>query len=539
MKKIVISIQDNSLLISYKHNQIIREDLMNTNIISNEEIVFSDDYLKENINIVLPFFYELCEMNKIDTLVFQSNSLALFLLPYFRKVKIVSIKIKKQETFLYEVYEEILRFGTVKFLDVFTIPNYMFELLDKNGINVTTHSEVFYISPFMEDNHLTIYSNMYYKKDISIFNELTNEDKDDFNTFLRVNRKLRYIKIMKFNINDIKFIFEILNKYKYKYVFIEIYDNITNNQDILKLKELNKKYKHKHIEVGLRYSEEYISANLMKQVNINTLKLSSILLISMVFLIFGYSLYENYLSLTVVNNITDKVNEVIEKSNNNDPIDIVEGYNFANRPIVNKYIASLLQINQDVVGYIKVNNTAVDYPVVKSTDNNFYLKKNLYGEDDRNGWIYMDYRNSDKYLSDNTIIYGHNMYYSGVMFGTLHKVMYYNWYSKPENQIIQFDTMYESMKWQIFSIYTISNTTDYLRVNFETDEEKQAYLDQEVKRNRVKIDTSVSVKDKILTLSTCSGDTERLVIHAKLIEDKKEETTEEPSEENIQKEETN
>ena len=277
----------------------------------------------------------------------------------------------------------------------------------------------------------------------------------------------------------------------------------------------------------------------MKQVNINTLKLSSILLISMVFLIFGYSLYENYLSLTVVNNITDKVNEVIEKSNNNDPIDIVEGYNFANRPIVNKYIASLLQINQDVVGYIKVNNTAVDYPVVKSTDNNFYLKKNLYGEDDRNGWIYMDYRNSDKSLSDNTIIYGHNMYYSGVMFGTLHKVMYYNWYSKPENQIIQFDTMYESMKWQIFSIYTISNTTDYLRVNFETDEEKQAYLDQEVKRNRVKIDTSVSVKDKILTLSTCSGDTERLVIHAKLIEDKKEETTEVPSEENMQKEETN
>ena len=58
LKKIIINIQNDTLLFSYKRNHTIREDLMNTNIISDSELVFSDDYIVENKKIVMPFFQE-------------------------------------------------------------------------------------------------------------------------------------------------------------------------------------------------------------------------------------------------------------------------------------------------------------------------------------------------------------------------------------------------------------------------------------------------------------------------------------------------
>ena len=174
-----------------------------------------------------------------------------------------------------------------------------------------------------------------------------------------------------------------------------------------------------------------------------------------------------------------------------------------------------MEINKDVVGYLKVNNTNIDYPVVQYTDNDYYLKKNFYGEDDKNGWVYMDFRNSDKFLNDNTIIYGHNMYYSGVMFGTLHRALNSSWYTNKENLIISFNTMYETMNWQIFSIYTIRKTSDYLRVSFDTLEDKQDYINKVKERSITNFDVSVTSEDYLLTLSTCTGDNERLVIHAK------------------------
>ena len=152
-----------------------------------------------------------------------------------------------------------------------------------------------------------------------------------------------------------------------------------------------------------------------------------------------------------------------------------------------------------------------------SNDNKYYLKKNLYGEDDRNGWIYMDFRNSDKFLNDNTIIYGHNMYYSGVMFGTLHRVLNSFWYNNPENLVISFDTMYESMNWQIYSIYTIPKTSDYLKVSFENESLKQEYIDMTKNRSIKDFGVEVTPSDYLLTLSTCTGDNDRLVVHAKLI----------------------
>ena len=110
------------------------------------------------------------------------------------------------------------------------------------------------------------------------------------------------------------------------------------------------------------------------------------------------------------------------------------------------------------------------------------------------------------------------MYYSGVMFGTLHRVLNSSWQEDPTNLVISFNTAYETMNWQIFSIYTIPKTSDYLRVSFDDDNDKMDYINMVKGRSKKDYEQEVTAKDKILTLSTCTGNNARLVIHAKLIQ---------------------
>ena len=88
MKKILVLLENNSLYFTYKTNQTVREDLMNTNIISNSELIFGEDYIRDDQKIVIPFFQELVAMNKIDTIVFQNSKLASFLLTIFTDCEI-------------------------------------------------------------------------------------------------------------------------------------------------------------------------------------------------------------------------------------------------------------------------------------------------------------------------------------------------------------------------------------------------------------------------------------------------------------------
>ncbi len=511
MKKIVIHIQNSTLIFSYRKSTLIREDLMNTNIISDSELVFTDDYILENKKLVLPFLEELCEMNHINTITFQNNEIAFTLLELFEKIKIWTIKIKKQENLTYEVCEKLMKIKHLHEIDCYSIPEFLLELLDSHHIKVTTHSEIFYISPFMSQNKLTDYTKIYYAKTIKIYDKLTEEDKEDFIAFLKINRYLKQITLLKLEKEDLEYILEMLKVYRFKNIYLELHENITKEEDYLYLKKLNKAYHKNHLEIGLYYSEEYLQDNLMKQIIINTLKLCAIIIICFIVGMITYVSIDNYFAMQEVTKIQENVKETMD---NTEEIELPGTEVTEGLVIKNKYIASLLAINPDIVGYLKVNNTNIDYPVVLSNDNKRYLNQNLYGEEDKNGWIFMDFRNSDKFLNDNTIIYGHNMYYSGVMFGTLHRVLYSSWYNNEENLNIQFDTMYESMTWRIYSIYTIPKTSDYLKVNFETIEEKQAYIDMTKNRSIKNFGTEVTTNDKLLTLSTCTGDNERLVVHA-------------------------
>ena len=134
------------------------------------------------------------------------------------------------------------------------------------------------------------------------------------------------------------------------------------------------------------------------------------------------------------------------------------------------------------------------------------------------GWIYADYRSNFDTLNQNTIIYGHNVLGTNLLFSSLTNTINSSWYDNQNNLIITFNTEKENMKWQIFSIYLIPVTNDYLITNFNSQESFLKFV-QKLKDRSIK-DFSVEVKqnDKIITLSTCYKDSSsRVVIHAKKI----------------------
>lgn len=173
--------------------------------------------------------------------------------------------------------------------------------------------------------------------------------------------------------------------------------------------------------------------------------------------------------------------------------------------------SDLIKKNSDTVGWLKIPNTNIDYPVVKSDNNNYYLNNDFYKKHNVYGWIFADFKNGFPILSWNTIIYGHNTSV-GIMFGDLINFLDEDWYKNEENKYIYFSTTEMNYKFEIFSVYKINNTNDYLSI-----ENKDGFIDMIKNRSFIKFNTTVS-DEKIITLSTCYNTSDvKLVIHAKMV----------------------
>lgn len=530
MKKILISIKEDYLFFTYR-SSINKEQgsLLNTNIISDNELVFSEDYINNNQKIVGLFIKELCTERDIHKVHVSKCELALLILKILKKNNYVtSFYIKENCNLTYAICEELFNNKYIKTINCFSAPTFMLEALDKYDIKVETRNETFVTSNFMLENNLEQFSKIYYKSSIRFTPTLQNDDIEDFQAFCKINRYLKTIHFNSFDSYSIETILKIIKENRLKNIKIIVHDDSNDINNIEYLKKLNKKYKKKYkIVFKISYSDNYLKDNIFKQIILNTLKICGLIISVIVIGIIAYISIFNYKSMQNVTGIQEKVNDVIEKSQEeqqeiiDDHIDESNNVNEEDKyKIINTDIASLMVINPDVYGWLKVNNTNIDYPVVKAENNDYYLKYNLYKEKDKNGWIFMDFRNSTtSVLSKNTIIYGHNMYYSGVMFGTLHKAYQKAWYTKPENQEITFNTLYSNMKFKIFSIYKIPKTSDYLITDFNSDDDFLEYVKMVKDRSINNFNIEVNANDKILTLSTCTGNNSRLVIHAKLMEE--------------------
>lgn len=164
-----------------------------------------------------------------------------------------------------------------------------------------------------------------------------------------------------------------------------------------------------------------------------------------------------------------------------------------------------------------MNNTDINYSVVQSSDNSYYLSHSFDNSLNSAGWIFADYRNKLDGSDKNIIIYGHNRR-DGSMFCSLKNVLNENWYSNSENHIITFYTPNETLQYQVFSVYQISLNDYDTSTYFDSDEDFEKFLTK-IKNNSVyNFNVEVDKNTQVLTLSTCANNNKyRVVLHAKKI----------------------
>ena len=199
-----------------------------------------------------------------------------------------------------------------------------------------------------------------------------------------------------------------------------------------------------------------------------------------------------------------KIEDVKEDDEQNEGVVITVNFN------------DLKKKNSDTVAWIKLNNTSIEYPIVKSSNNSYYLEHSFDKSYNIAGWIFADYKNKFDDTDKNIVIYGHNMR-DGSMFGGLKEVLAEEWYNNEDNRDIIFITEYGNYKYKIFSIYQIEKEDYYIKTEFKNNEFKE-FINTIKTRSIYDFEEEVDEDDQILTLSTCANNNKyRIVVHAKKI----------------------
>ena len=188
-----------------------------------------------------------------------------------------------------------------------------------------------------------------------------------------------------------------------------------------------------------------------------------------------------------------------------------------------RILAALRLQNEDTYGWLSVAGTKIDYPVVQTTDNDYYLNHAFTGVFLEAGAIYTDYRNSGVPTENrNTIIYGHNMK-NGIMFHALEDYFDGTGDYLRAHQDIVLATDSGIYTYRIFALYKADATENYIRTAFSTNQQFLSFaqgLAQRTDDVYRRLCDAPTIDDTILTLSTCTNNVttdERYAIHARLV----------------------
>ena len=184
---------------------------------------------------------------------------------------------------------------------------------------------------------------------------------------------------------------------------------------------------------------------------------------------------------------------------------------------------SLQNFNPDICGWITVDGTLVDYPILRSgpdKEEQFYLTHDYSGVEQRYGSIFIERMNVEDFSDSNTVIYGHNML-SGAMFGQLKKFRSQEFFN--ENRYIHIYAPKKIYKYEIYAAYVTDDRHILRSYNFYMQSGYKRFIDDVMKEDNIAVtrkkDGEITVNDKIITLSTCtSNEEERYIVIAKLIQ---------------------
>ncbi len=184
---------------------------------------------------------------------------------------------------------------------------------------------------------------------------------------------------------------------------------------------------------------------------------------------------------------------------------------------------TLYKSNNKLIGWIKIADTNIDYPVMQTTDNEYYLNHNFDQEESKAGALFLDYQCDVVSGCDNYIIYGHHLS-SGGMFSKLSDYQSKSYYEK--HKYINFDTIYEEGTYQVmFAFRSRVYDSDqvvfkyYQFINATSEEEFTSYMNEMRKDSFYDTGVEAYYGDQLLTLSTCDYNEKngRFVVVAKKI----------------------
>lgn len=168
---------------------------------------------------------------------------------------------------------------------------------------------------------------------------------------------------------------------------------------------------------------------------------------------------------------------------------------------------TLYSLNKRLIGWVKIDDTNIDYPVMQTTDNEYYLDHNLNQEYDKNGSIFMDKDCDVLKPSTNLILYGHHMK-SGQMFGGLSLYSDQSYYEK--HPCIQFDTIYERGLYEIMYVFRSRVYSEdeivfkyYQFIDAQSEQEFDSYMNDMEGMSLYDTGVTAQYGDRLLTLSTC------------------------------------
>ncbi len=249
----------------------------------------------------------------------------------------------------------------------------------------------------------------------------------------------------------------------------------------------------------------------MKRNKIANIFIYSLLIIFISVFIFSiYNIVDWYLDGKKNDKLIKEVNDIVIESDEDEEEIIVD-----ENTILDIDFDKLKEKNNEVVGFVKVNGTSIEYSVVKHKDNSYYLNHSFDKSSNRYGWIFANYMNKFDGFDKNITLFGHNMK-NGSMFGTLKNVLTSEWQSEENNLKVLFATESGKYMYQVFSTYRIYKEEYFAKSEFKNDSEFLEFINKIKKRSNKDYGVEVLEDDKILTLSTCDNNNNyRVVLHAK------------------------
>lgn len=178
---------------------------------------------------------------------------------------------------------------------------------------------------------------------------------------------------------------------------------------------------------------------------------------------------------------------------------------------------SLLAINEDVVGWIYIADTQINYPIVQGDDNRHYVSTMVDGQDNAAGSIFMDYRNTPDFSDRHTVIYGHNMR-NGSMFADILDYKDPEFFAEHSTGMIMTPT--GNFQFEVIAGYVAHLSDASWQLEFVAEDDFENWLAETMEKSTIGGSGTVDADDRIITLSTCSYEFSdaRFVLVCRIIE---------------------